>query len=66
MVEEGNSQYSFDGICSEVASQEEVYERIGRGHIEQLLDGNNTTIFAYGQTASGKTHTMFGNLKNPK
>jgi len=28
------------------------------------LDGYNVTIFAYGQTASGKTFTMRGNDKN--
>ena len=28
--------------------------------IEQTVSGFNTTIFAYGQTSSGKTHTMYG------
>lgn len=62
MVDDGSSLYSFDGILSEKSSQEEVYDRIARPHIEELLNGNNTTIFAYGQTSSGKTHTMFGKL----
>jgi len=43
-----------------------VYNRIAKNHIEELLQGKNTTIFAYGQTASGKTHTMFGDLSNEK
>lgn len=64
MVDDGTSQFSFDGICSEFATQEEVYNRIAKDHIEELMLGKNTTIFAYGQTASGKTHTMFGDLSN--
>lgn len=28
--------------------------------VESVLDGYNGTIFAYGQTSSGKTHTMLG------
>ena len=30
--------------------------------IQQALKGYNLTIFAYGQTSSGKTHTMHGDL----
>ena len=42
------------------ANQEEVYEQAARPIIESVLEGFNGTIFAYGQTASGKTHTMTG------
>ena len=30
--------------------------------IHQAIKGYNVTIFAYGQTSSGKTHTMYGDL----
>ena len=30
-----------------------------------VLMGYNGTIFAYGQTSSGKTHTMEGIMENP-
>lgn len=36
------------------------YKSIGENHIKYVLDGFNSTIFAYGQTSSGKTHTMEG------
>lgn len=36
------------------------YNAIGKNHIKYVLDGFNSTIFAYGQTSSGKTHTMEG------
>ena len=37
-----------------------MYEKIGFNVIESAIDGYNSTIFAYGQTSSGKTHTMMG------
>ena len=37
-----------------------MYEAAAKPIIEGLFDGINGTIFAYGQTASGKTHTMQG------
>ena len=45
-----------------VATQEELYECVGRETINDVLTGYNGTIFAYGQTGSGKTYTMFGNI----
>ena len=30
-----------------------------------VLEGYNSTIFMYGQTTSGKTYTMIGNMENP-
>ena len=32
--------------------------------VEKCLDGFNGTIFAYGQTTSGKTHTMIGTTED--
>lgn len=37
----------------------------GRPAVEHCLAGFNSTIFAYGQTSSGKTHTMTGDLRSP-
>ena len=38
----------------------DVYDYVS-GFIEKAMEGYNVTVFSYGQTASGKTHTMFGN-----
>ena len=40
--------------------QKEVYDKAAKPIIESVLEGFNGTIFAYGQTSSGKTHTMQG------
>ncbi|KAF1313543.1 Kinesin-like protein, partial [Globisporangium splendens] len=37
-----------------------VYQQVGREIVHDVLDGFNGTIFAYGQTSTGKTHTMVG------
>jgi kinesin family protein 5 len=37
-----------------------VYDYAARPIIDSVIEGFNGTVFAYGQTASGKTHTMMG------
>ncbi|OAF71026.1 hypothetical protein A3Q56_01200 [Intoshia linei] len=41
-------------------NQEIIYRNIGKKMINYVFDGYNVCIFAYGQTASGKTYTMMG------
>lgn len=33
--------------------------------VEAVLNGFNSTVFAYGATGAGKTHTMLGNEESP-
>ena len=37
-----------------------MYLEVCKPIVEKCLDGFNGTVFAYGQTTSGKTHTMLG------
>ena len=47
------------------STQKQVYDCAAKPIIDSVLEGFNGTIFAYGQTSSGKTHTMTGsNLEN--
>lgn len=57
-------QFTYDRVYGPEESQKTVFEGSVRGILDNFLDGFNTTIFAYGQTSSGKTHTMMGDLKN--
>lgn len=38
-----------------------VFKLVALPIIESVLEGYNGTVFAYGQTGTGKTHTMEGN-----
>jgi chromosomal replication initiation ATPase DnaA len=53
-------RFSFDKVFQGGCSQEEVYSRVGHEVVESAFEGFNGTVFAYGQTSSGKTHTCIG------
>jgi hypothetical protein len=61
----GHAQFAFDHVYAEEAPTKQVYDEAVRYIIEGALDGFNGTIFAYGQTASGKTFTMIGTPESP-
>ena len=52
--------YVFDHVYEQNASQKKVYEMTARAVVDSALSGYNATIFAYGQTGTGKTYTMEG------
>lgn len=57
---EKKMDFTCDQVFDTNATQEEVFEALARGMVEEVVNGYNATIFAYGQTGSGKTHCMFG------
>ncbi|KAM9090217.1 kinesin-1 heavy chain isoform 1-T1 [Megaptera novaeangliae] len=58
--------YAFDRVFQSNTSQEQVYNDCAKKIVKDVLEGYNGTIFAYGQTSSGKTHTMEGKLHDPE
>lgn len=54
-------QFAFDYAFGEDATQEKVFTLTTQFLIEGVLEGYNATVFAYGATGAGKTHTMLGN-----
>ena len=56
--------YSFDALFSETTPTREIYDRFCRSVVAATHVGRNGTIFAYGNTGSGKTFTMQGGLAN--
>uniref|UniRef100_A0A672YMW7 Kinesin-like protein n=1 Tax=Sphaeramia orbicularis TaxID=375764 RepID=A0A672YMW7_9TELE len=58
--------YAFDRVLPPNTSQEQVYDQCAKQIVKDVLGGYNGTIFAYGQTSSGKTHTMEGKLHDPQ
>uniref|UniRef100_A0AAQ5ZEA0 Kinesin-like protein n=1 Tax=Amphiprion ocellaris TaxID=80972 RepID=A0AAQ5ZEA0_AMPOC len=58
--------YVFDRVLPPNTEQVQVYDACAKQIVRDVLGGYNGTIFAYGQTSSGKTHTMEGKLHDPR
>ncbi len=58
--------YSYDNVFIPSDTQKEVYENSAFKIVENLLEGYNGTIFAYGQTGCGKTFSMLGDINDEK
>jgi kinesin family protein 3/17 len=59
-VSEQAKTFAFDNVYDWTASQEQIYKESAFPIVDSVLEGYNGTIFAYGQTGTGKTHTMEG------
>ena len=57
--------FGFDRVFDENTSQGDVYEATTKNLLDSVLDGYNATVFAYGATGCGKTHTITGTLQQP-
>ncbi|SPO02416.1 probable kinesin-related protein bimC [Cephalotrichum gorgonifer] len=57
-----NKTYSFDGVFSPAAGQTMIFDEVVKPIVDEMLAGYNCTIFAYGQTGTGKTYTMSGDM----
>uniref|UniRef100_A0A4W5Q6C4 Kinesin-like protein n=1 Tax=Hucho hucho TaxID=62062 RepID=A0A4W5Q6C4_9TELE len=57
--------FMFDRVFGSNTTQEQMYKASAQKIVKDVLDGYNGTIFAFGQTSSGKTHTMEGSLHDP-
>ncbi|XP_019865591.2 kinesin-like protein KIF3A [Aethina tumida] len=64
--EDSTKPFKFDYIFNENAAQLDLYRLIAYPIVEKALQGYNGTIFAYGQTGTGKTYTMGGNHLKPE
>jgi kinesin family protein 11 len=54
--------YHFDKVFAPDTTQERLYDSAISPIVDEVLQGFNCTIFAYGQTGTGKTHTMTGDV----
>lgn len=52
--------FSFNSVYPNNTTQQFIYDDCARPIIDSVLEGYNGTIFAYGQTGTGKTYTMEG------
>lgn len=54
--------YTFDKVFGPYTTQKEVFKSMIQPVVDEALMGFNCTVFAYGQTGTGKTHTIQGSL----
>lgn len=52
--------YTFDAVFGPAATNADVFQKLAKPLIPEVIAGKHATCFAYGQTGSGKTHTMLG------
>lgn len=62
--EETAISYTFDEVFDESTSQSHIYESIASPIVRDMIRGYNCTLFAYGASDSGKSHTMIGDERN--
>ncbi|XP_062006171.1 kinesin-like protein KIN-5B isoform X1 [Rosa rugosa] len=55
--------FTFDKVFGPKAQQKSIYEQAISPIVNEVLDGFNCTVFAYGQTGTGKTYTMEGGMR---
>ncbi|TMW65051.1 hypothetical protein Poli38472_009218 [Pythium oligandrum] len=57
---DGNQTFTYDHVFDDTDDQQVIFDNVARPVVQDIMDGYNATIFAYGQTSSGKTYTMEG------
>lgn len=56
----------FPQVFGPTAKQQDLYDQAIIPIVNEVLEGFNCTIFAYGQTGTGKTYTMEGECRRAK
>ncbi len=56
--------FAYDAVFSSSSEQAVVYSKAAYELVEHVIEGYNGTVFAYGQTGCGKTHSMVGQPDN--
>ncbi|KAJ4777380.1 Kinesin-like protein KIN-7G [Rhynchospora pubera] len=57
--------YAYDRVFGPSTATQAVYDVAARPVVKAAMEGINGTVFAYGVTSSGKTHTMHGDQNSP-
>ncbi|XP_030015712.1 kinesin-like protein KIF18A [Sphaeramia orbicularis] len=58
-------KFVFDHVFGENSTQDDIFENTTKGVLDGVMNGFNCTVFAYGATGAGKTHTMLGSQNDP-
>lgn len=58
--QEGTGSFTFDRVFPMNSRQDDIFDFSIRPTVDDILNGYNGTVFAYGQTGAGKSYTMMG------
>jgi centromeric protein E len=58
-------KYHYDSTFGPDSNNQNIYDGVGCKITENVFQGRNGTLFAYGQTSAGKTHTLMGSPEEP-
>lgn len=59
-----STSFDFDAVLTGTPNKP-IYSTVARSHVRAAMEGYNAVVFAYGQTASGKTYTLSGSDEEP-
>jgi len=59
---ESNAPFTFDRVFDMSSQQSDIFDFSIRSTVEDVMNGYNGTVFAYGQTGAGKSYTMMGDM----
>ncbi|KAG6325624.1 Kinesin heavy chain [Claviceps purpurea] len=57
---EAQGSFTFDRVFDMECKQQDIFDFSIRPTVDDILNGYNGTVFAYGQTGAGKSYTMMG------
>ncbi|KAF1809674.1 kinesin-domain-containing protein [Eremomyces bilateralis CBS 781.70] len=57
---EASGAFTFDRVFDMKCRQSDIFDYSIRSTVDDILNGYNGTVFAYGQTGAGKSYTMMG------
>ena len=57
-------KYTVDSVFGSFAEQQEIFDTAVLPLVGEVLNGYESTVFAYGQTGTGKTYTMEGDISS--
>uniref|UniRef100_A0ACD5WX50 Uncharacterized protein n=1 Tax=Avena sativa TaxID=4498 RepID=A0ACD5WX50_AVESA len=62
LFKQADKTYTFDKVFGPKSQQRAIYDHAVAPIVNDVLEGYNCTVFAFGQTGTGKTYTMEGEL----
>ncbi|KAF8683722.1 hypothetical protein HU200_044654 [Digitaria exilis] len=64
LFKEADKKFTFDKVFGPKSQQRSIYDHAVAPMVEDVLEGYNCTVFAFGQTGTGKTYTMEGEMRH--